>query len=89
MLTGLFSKWLCHWRVVFMYRCCLRELYVLFANASLMHSVSIEKQKSFLLSTLIGTFPAVALPGSALFTLFLGVASEAHIKEDFLSTQKF
>lgn len=54
-----------------------------------MHSVSIEKQKSFLLSTLIGTFPAVALPGSALFTLFLGVASEAHIKENFLSTQKF
>ena len=72
-----------------MYRCYLRELYVLFANASLMHSVSIEKQESLLFGTLIGSSPAVALSESMFFTLFLRIASKTQLKEKFLFIQKF
>ena len=72
-----------------MYRCYLRELYVLFANASLMHSVSIEKQKSLLFGTLVGSSLAVALSKSMFFTLFLRVASKTQLKEKFLFIQKF
>ena len=61
----------------------------LFVKASLIHFVSFEKQKSLLFSTLIGIPPAVALSESKLSTDFLTVASETHVKENFLFIQNF